>query len=148
MIKLTLKELNDSFASLKSAADSLTAGKMKYRFARVLKSATDEIEFLGKSLAEIAEKHGAELVGGNRFQFDPDKQRDELKAFNKEADAFMKSEVVELWGDPEFFAFDELEKATDPKKPISAAVLADLLWLISDSETAEPEPAKAHAAAA
>lgn len=148
MIKLTLKELNDSFPSLKSAADSLTAGKMKYRFARVLKSATDEVEFLGKSLAEIAEKHGAELIGGNRFQFDTDKQRDELKAFNREADLFMKSETVELWGDPEFFSFDELEKAADPNKPISAAVLADLLWLISDSETAEPEPPKAHAAAA
>ncbi|MFN0108515.1 MAG: hypothetical protein ACKVZH_06640 [Blastocatellia bacterium] len=134
MISLTLKQLNDSYQSLNTAADSLTAGKMKYRFARVLKSAKDEVELLGKTLAELAEKHGAEILGGNRFQFDSEKQREELKAFNKEADDMMRTESVELWGDPEFFTFDELEKASDPKKPISAATLADLLFLISDKE--------------
>lgn len=147
MILITLKELNDSFASLKAAAESLTAGKMKYRFARVLKSATDEVELLGKALADLAQKHGAEMLGGNRFQFG-DKQREELKAFNFEADAMMRSEMAELWGDPEFFKFDELEKAADPKNPINAADLANLLWLISDGESAEPEPPKAASAAA
>lgn len=147
MIKITLKQLNDSFPSLKAAAESLTAGKMKYRFARVLKSATDEVELLGQTLADLAQKHGAEMLGGNRFQFG-DKQREELKAFNIEADAMMRSEIVELWGDPEFFKFDELEKAADLKNPINAADLANLLWLISDGESAEPEPPKAASAAA
>ena len=159
MILITLKELNDSFHSLKTAAESLTAGKMKYRFARVLKSATDEVELLGKALAELAQKHGAEMLGGNRFQFG-NKPREEmsaqekaavdekLKAFNIEADAMMRSEMVELWGDPEFFKFDDLEKAADPKNPINAADLANLLWLISDGESADPEPPKAASAAA
>jgi hypothetical protein len=137
MIKLTLKELNDAYQALNTAAESITAGKMKYRFARLLKSAKDEIELLGKSLAELAERHGAEMIGGNGFKFDPVKQSEQLKAFNHEADAMMKSETVEIWGAPEFFSFDELEKAADPKKPISAATLAELLFLISDKEPAE-----------
>ena len=60
----------------------------------------------------------------------------------------MRSEMVELWGDPEFFKFDDLEKAADPKNPINAADLANLLWLISDGESADPEPPKAASAAA
>lgn len=147
MIQITLKELNDSFPSLKAAAESLTAGKMKYRFARVLKSATDEVELLGNALADLAKKNGAEMLGGNRFQFD-DKQRDELKAFNIEADAMLRSELVQLWGDPEFFKFDEVEKAANPKNPINAADLSNLLWLISDGEAVEPEAPKAMAVGA
>lgn len=147
MILISLKKLNDSFASLKAVAERLTAGKMKYRFARVLKSATDEMEMLGNALADLAKKHGAEMLGGNRFQFD-DKQRDDLKAFNIEADAMLRSELVQLWGDLEFFKFDEVEKAADPKNPITAADLSNLLWLISDGEAVEPEAPKAMAAGA
>ncbi len=148
MIQITLKELNDSFQSLNSVGESLTAGKMKYRFARTLKSAKDHVELLGKSLAQIAEKHGAELNGGERFSFDSEKQKEELKAFNREASDFLKTEKVEVWGDPQFFTIDEIEKAVDSKKPISASDISNLLWLISLDEGTEPEPEKARAATA
>lgn len=145
MIKLTLKQLNDSYPALKLAAESITAGKMKYRFARVLNSADAEIELLGKHLAELAVRHGAELVGGNRFDFEG-KPVEAMKAFNREADEWLRSEVVELWGDPQFFTFDEIEQATSKEKPISAATLANLLFLISDTEP-EDKPKAASASA-
>lgn len=136
MIKLTLSQLNKSYPALKKAAECLTAGKMKYRFARVVSSADSEIEILGKHLADLAKKHDAEMLGGNRFNFS-EKQNAEAIAFNKEADEWLRTQTVELWGNLEFFYFDEVEKACDPKTPLSAATLADLLWLITDNETAE-----------
>lgn len=139
MIEISLKELNESFPALNAVAESLTAGKMKYRFAKVLKAARAEVDQLGKSLAEIAQKHHAEMLGDNRFRFDDKKQQTELAAFNKEASAFMRSERIKFDFDPNYFSFDELTKAEDSKKPINAADLSQLLWLISDSETAEPE---------
>lgn len=147
MIKLTLKQLNDSYKSLTEAADCLTAGKMKYRFARVLNSAKGEVELMASQLAQVAQKHGATLIGGDRFEFDSDKQRDDMIAFNKEADSLLKSETVELWGDRQYFKFDEVEKACDPKKPFSAAILADLFWLISDEEIEAEQPKAATATA-
>jgi len=147
MIELTLKELNDSHQALNQVAECLTAGKMKYRFAKVLKFAKSEIETLGEQLAALAQKHGAQLTGGNRFHFDEAKQKDEAIKFNLEASSFMKSEKIKLDFDPKYFTFDELTKAEDPKKPISAAMLADLLWLVSDSESTD-EPPKAQTAAA
>jgi len=147
MIELTLKELNDSHQALNQVAECLTAGKMKYRFAKVLKFAKSEIETLGEQLAALAQKHGAQLMGGNRFHFDEAKQKDEAIKFNLEASSFMKSEKIKLDFDPKYFTFDELTKAEDPKKPISAAMLADLLWLVSDSESTD-EPPKAQTAAA
>lgn len=148
MITITLKELNGCFPALTAVAESLTAGKMKYRFAKVLKAAKGEIETVGEHLAELAKKHGAEMLGGNRFSFDDKKQKAEAIAFNFEADAWMKSEKVKFDFDPKYFTFDELTKAEDPKKPISAAALADLLWLVSDSETEASEPPKTAAATA
>lgn len=145
MIKLTLHQLNKAYPSLKKAAESLTAGKMKYRFARVVSSADTEIEILGKHLAELAQKHGAEMLGGNRFNFS-EKQNTEAIAFNKEADEWLRTQTTELWGDLEFFYFDDVDKAADPKTPLSAATLSDLLWLITDNEKAE-EPPKTAAAA-
>lgn len=146
-MKITLKELNDSYQSLIAVGECVTSGKMKYRLGRVIKSAKDEIEILSKALAEIAEKHGAEMLGGNRFEFDPEAPdyKDKLKAFNKEADEFLRTEVVELWGDSKFFQFSDLEKAEDPKSPVKASHLADLMWLFSDDESQDN---KASAAAA
>lgn len=146
-MELTLKELNDSFQSLNVVAESLTAGKMKYRFAKVLKAAKGEVETLGESLAAMAKKHGAQMTGGDRFRFDDQKQKDELIQFNTEASEMMKSEKIKLDFDPKYFTFDEITKAEDPKKPINAAVLADLLWLVSDSEITN-EPPKAQTATA
>lgn len=138
MIEISLKELNDSWQALNSVAESLTAGKMKYRFAKVVKAARSEIDQLGESLAAIAQKHGAKMIGDNRFEFEPKKQEAELIAFNKEASTFMRSEKICLPFDAEFFSFDELTKAEDSKKPINAADLSNLLWLISDSEVPVP----------
>lgn len=148
MIKLTLKELNDSWPALNAVAESLTAGKMKYRFAKVVNAARHEVDHLGKSLAQIADKHGAKMIGDTRFEFDPKKQEAGLIAFNNEAAALMRGETVQLDFDPKFFTFDELTKAENSEKPISAALLSQLLWLISDPEASEIEPPKAMAAAA
>jgi len=130
-MKISLKRLNQSMPSLKKAAESIVAGKLKYRFSRLLESATKEMELFGKSLADLAAKHGAEVSAGGAFSFDED-NLDGLKAFNKEAEEMMTSEEVEIWGDPEFFPFDELEKACAKDKPISADVLANILFLISE----------------
>lgn len=146
-MELTLKELNASFPALKKVAESLTAGKMKYRFAKVLKAAKREIDDLGDHLAELAKKHHAQQIGTGRFKFDEEKQKDDALKFDLEADAFMKSEMVKLDFDTKYFTFDELTKAEDPKNPISAAVLSDLLWLVSDDETNAETPKAATATA-
>jgi hypothetical protein len=146
MITINLKELNNAVASLAKVGESLTAGKMKYRFAKVLKASRLEVEMLAEQLAKMAEEHGAKMLGGNGFEFDTTKQKDQAIKFNFAADKFMAQETVELNFDSKFFTFDELSKAEDPKNPISATLLADLLWLISDSETEAEEKPKAQSA--
>ena len=143
-MKITLKQLNDSYQSLLTVGESVTGGKMKYRLSRLIKSAKEAVEAMGEALAGIAEKHGAEMLGGNRFKF-AEGDQDKIKAFNKEADDFLKTETVDLWGDTQYFPFSELEKAEDEKKKVSAAVLADLLWLFSD-DTENQKEEKAAAA--
>lgn len=137
-MKVSLKELNDSYKSLLTVGESVTGGKMKYRLSRLIKSAKEAVEAMGEALAGLAEKHGAEMLGGNHFKF-ADGDQDRIKAFNKEADEFLKTEIVELWGDTQYFPFSELEKAEDEKKKVSAAVLADLLWLFSDDTENQKE---------
>lgn len=142
-MKITLKQLNDSYQSLLTVGESVTGGKMKYRLSRLIKSAKEAVEAMGEALAGIAEKHGAEMLGGSRFKF-AEGDEDKIKAFNKEADDFLKTETVDLWGDTQYFPFSELEKAEDEKKRVSAIVLADLLWLFSDdTETQKEEKAAA-----
>jgi len=146
-MELTLKELNNSFPALKKVAESLTTGKMKYRFAKVLKAAQNELDLLGEHLTELAKKHNAQPQGAGRFKFDEETQKDDAIRFDIEADDFMKKERIKLDFDPKYFTFDELTKAEDPKNPISAALLSNLLWLVSDSETTD-EPPKAATASA
>lgn len=142
-MKITLKQLNDSYQSLLTVGESVTGGKMKYRLSRLIKSAKEAVEAMGEALAGIAEKHGAEMLGGNRFKF-AEGDENNIKAFNKEADEFLKTEIVELWGDTQYFPFSELEKAEDSDKKVNAVVLADLLWLFSDdTETQKEEKAAA-----
>lgn len=148
MIEITLKELNDSYESLCSVADSLTAGKMKYRFAKVLNAAKREMEGLQESMLAIAKKHGAEVLGGTRFTFDPNKQKEQAIAYNIETDELIRTEIVKFDFDTKYFSFDEITKAEDAKKPITAASLSNLLWLISDAETQSEETPKVMAATA
>lgn len=141
MFSISLKQLNDSYQSLLAIGQTVNKGKIKYRLGRTLASAKAEVELMQKHLADVAERNGAELTGGGGFNFKPE-QTNEIKAFNKEADDFMRSQKVELWGDAEYFRFAEFE-AYD----IAANDIANLLWLIGDDEPAEEKP-KAQAAAA
>jgi len=144
-MKISLKELNESYQSLLKVGESVTGGNLKYRLSRLIKSAKDAVESMGEALAGIAEKHGAEMLGNNRFKFD-ENDSDAIKAFNKEADDFLKSEIVDLWGDQKYFLFSDLEKTEDTKKRTSATDLSNLLWLFTDDADQIEEKAKAAAA--
>lgn len=140
MFSISLKTLNDSYQSLLAVGQIVNKGKIKYRLGRTLASAKTEVELMQKHLADVAERHGAELTGGGGFNFRPE-QAEQIKAFNKEADDFMRSQKVELWGDADYFKFSEFEQFD-----IAASDIANLLWLIGDD--GEEEKPKAQAAAA
>ena len=144
-IEITLKELSESLGSLQNIGASLKAGKMKYRFAKVIKAVKAENELIVKSLGEMAQKHGAKVPNEGQFSFALDPRDEESPAivqdrdkriadFNREVNLFMRSETVELPFDRKFFTWEEFEKAepSDAKEKSNASDLANILWLVSD----------------
>jgi len=162
MITVTLKELSESLGSLQSIGASLRAGKMKYRFAKVIRWAKSENETIVQQLGEFAVEFGAKVPNEGQFSFalDPEDEKNPAKVkdqaerierFNKRVNTFMKTETVQLPFDRQFFTWEEFEKAepSDAKEKSNAADLANILWLVSDegmdAENA-PEAAKTQAA--
>lgn len=135
MIEITLKELNQSYQSLLAVSRSMTGAPLKFRLLPVVRNAKQAIEDLNASLAEIAGRHGAEVLGEGQFSFAvvPDGKERELaaKGFNKEASLFMKSEVLVFRTDKAKFLLSEVTKCEDPKNPTNAEDLAALDWLFT-----------------
>lgn len=135
MIEITLKELNQSYQSLLAVSRSMTGAPLKFRLLPVVRNAKQAIEDLNASLAEIAGRHGAEVLGEGQFSFAvvPDGKERELaaKGFNKEASLFMKSEVLVFRTDKAKFLLSEVTKCEDPKNPTNAEDLAALEWLFT-----------------
>jgi len=110
------------------------------------------VEDLNASLAEIAGRHGAEVLGEDQFSFAvvPDGKERELavKGFNKEASLFMKSETVQFRTDKAKFLLSEVTKCEDAKNPTNAEDLAALEWLFTfDVPEAQQEEKSAAAGA-
>lgn len=135
MIEITLKELNQSYQSLLAVSRSMTGAPLKFRLLPVVRNAKQAIEDLNASLAEIAGRHGAEVLGEGQFSFAvvPDGKERELaaKGFNKEASLFMKSEMLVFRTDKAKFLLSEVTKCEDPKNPTNAEDLAALDWLFT-----------------
>lgn len=135
MIEITLKELNQSYQSLLAVSRSMTGAPLKFRLLPVVRNAKQAIEDLNASLAEIAGRHGAEVLGEGQFSFAvvPDGKERELaaKGFNKEASLFMKSEMLVFRTDKAKFLLSEVTKCEDPKNPTNAEDLAALEWLFT-----------------
>lgn len=126
-MKITLKQLSQSFGALQELARVQFPAKVAYRLSRVVTSAQAELETLQKAHLELIKKHGAVEVDG-KFEV----PKDSLAAFIPEYEELLTEEVT-IWGDA--ISIDLLGDA-----PIAPAVLAPLGWLIVDS--AEPEKAK------
>ena len=152
MIEITLKELNQSYQSLLAVSRSMTGAPLKFRLLPVVRNAKQAIEDLNASLAEIAGRHGAEVLGEGQFSFAvvPDGKERELaaKGFNKEASLFMKSEMLVFRTDKAKFLLSEVTKCEDPKNPTNAEDLAALEWLFTfDMAEARQEEKAAGASA-
>jgi len=152
MIEITLKELNQSYQSLLAVSRSMTGAPLKFRLLPVVRNAKQAVEDLNASLAEIAGRHGAEVLGEGQFSFAvvPDGKERELavKSFNKEASLFMKSEVLAFRTDKAKFLLSEVTKCEDPKNPTNAEDLAALDWLFTfDVPEAKTEEKAANATA-
>lgn len=152
MIEITLKELNQSYQSLLAVSRSMTGAPLKFRLLPVVRNAKQAVEDLNASLAEIAGRHGAEVLGEGQFSFAvvPDGKERELavKGFNKEASLFMKSEVLAFRTDKAKFLLSEVTKCEDPKNPTNAEDLAALEWLFTfDVPEAKQEEKSAAAGA-
>lgn len=122
-MRLTLWQLNESYQALvKFAQTELPKDKHKlaYKLSRVMKSAKIEIDALGESLQELAQKCGVKLGA-------PDNDPEKLGDYNDRAKAFMKDTYCDLWGEP--IKFDDLTDIS-----ITAFDLALLDWLIVEEE--------------
>jgi len=127
-LKITLKQLSQSFGALQELAQVQFPAKVSYRLSRVVTSAQAELETLQKAHLELIKKHGAVETDG-KFEV----PKDRLEAFIPEYDGLLSEEVT-IWGDA--IGIDLLGDAE-----IAPVVLAPLSWLIVD--TAEPEKVRA-----
>jgi len=126
-MKITLHRLNLSYNALTRLAACefpKEHHKLAYTIARVVRSATPEIEALAESLEDLARKCG---VGPGQEQQPPNFEG--AKEYNERALALMKETECELWGDP--IPFDMIAGVVS----IIPMELVLLDWLI----TTEPE---------
>ena len=99
--------------------------KLTYKLSRIVKAAKAEIEDLADSQIDLMAKCGFR-------QGEQNVDIEKIDDFNRQSKKFMKATTCEIWGDP--FTYDELHELVS----ISALDLADLHWLIIESEeTAE-----------
>jgi hypothetical protein len=158
---ITLKELSESMGSLERIGTSLKAGKMKYRFAKVIKWAKAENELVINQLGEHAKDFGAKVPTEGQFSFaldesekdDPVKIKDQaerIENFNRRANTFLKTEKVQPPFDAQYFTWEEFEKAepSDTKEKSNASDLANLLWLVSDEGMDKESPSEGRKMAA
>lgn len=133
-MKITLKQLDASWASLQHVAQLSLSAKVSYRLSRILASAESEYKVMRKAVDDLFRKYDAEEKDGRLIITDAEK----VAAFQPELDGLM-AETVNLWGEP-----IKIEMLGDAE--VSPAVLMPLLdWLIED-EQPEPERESARAA--
>lgn len=133
-MKVSLKTLNRSYAQfqyLSSQPFPKGQGKLAYKIGRIKEQVDAEIERLNRHLKIMGDTYGMSLGSAQRAprMMDGGEVSDEIvDAFNFDADEFMQSTIVEIWGDP--FSLDDLT----PYLEISAETCARLSWLIFDPE--------------
>ena len=151
MIEITLKELNDSYQSLLSVSRSITGAPLKFRLIPVVRNAKQGIEDLKESIAEIAGRHGAEVLGEGNFNFQnlPEDEREKAaRAFNKEASRFLRSETFIFRTDKTKYLLSDVTKCESSSNPTNAEELANLDWLFTFDVPEAKEEEKSAAAGA
>ena len=119
-MKITLKQLTESFASLgKFANDEALSIKQKYWLSRIAGAAEKEMQAFEKHRLELVKKHGDERDG--QWTVPPAK----MTAFQAEFDDLLTAEV-DLPGDP--IKLDTLPEAIK----LTALDLTRLEWLICE----------------
>lgn len=101
--------------------------RLAYRLSRVMKSAKTEIDALGESLHDLAQKCGVKLGA-------PDNDPEKLGDYNNQAKTFMRESWCDLWGEP--IKLDDLADVS-----ITAFDLALLDWLIVEEEKQQAQSA-------
>lgn len=119
-MKITLKQLTESFASLgKFANDEALSIKQKYWLSRIAGAAEKEMQSFEKVRLELVKKHGDEK--GDMWTVPPAN----LESFQAEFDDLLTAEI-ELPGDP--IKLDTLPEAIK----LTALDLVRLEWLICE----------------
>lgn len=132
-MKLTLKQLRESYAVLENVATQKPkSAKLGYRLGRILRSAQSEMEGLHKAHIELLEAYGAEKNGEGVLQC----PKASLVDFNPAFDELLTTEI-ELWGEP--LTVDEI----DGQLELSGIEYAILDWLVVESAPAVVPKAKA-----
>ena len=126
-MKLSFKQLNQAYASLGKIAQadfSKEHHKIKYKFSRIWKSATTEIEELQESLRDLMRK--CEITPGQQIsEIDP-----KLWAEYQDRERnFLKTTWVDLWGDPFDMASWQIIEEIAKLTPMD---LANLDWLCAE----------------
>jgi len=119
-MKITLKQLNESFAPLgKFANDEALTVKQKYWLSRIAGAAEKEMQTLEKHRTDLVKKHGDEKDGNWTVP------AAKMAAFQAEFDDLLTAEV-DLPGDP--IKLDTLPEAIK----LTALDLTRLEWLICE----------------
>jgi hypothetical protein len=135
-LKITLKELNDSYQALLRLAQKelpKEQHKLAYKLSRIVKGAKGEIEALNESQIDLMRKCG--FVQGEQ-----DVEPRLIDDFNRQSLKFMRETMTgEIWGDP--IRLSELVEHVS----ISPLDLALLDWLIVEEEAqaAKASPGRA-----
>lgn len=153
MIEITLKELNESYASLLAVSRCITGAPLKFRLLPVVRYAKQAVEDLNTSVSELAGEHGAQVLGEGRFNFEniaDEKERSKaIVAFERKWAQFMKSETATFRTDKSKYLLSEVTKCESKDNPTNAADLGVLDWLFTwDMDEAKEEPEKAASATA
>lgn len=150
MIKITLKELNESYASLLAVSRCITGAPLKFRLLPVVRYAKQAVEDLNVAVSEMAGRHGAQVLGEGRFNFEniaDEKERGKaIVTFEREWARFMKDETAIFRTDKTKYLLSDVTKCESKDSPTNAADLAVLDWLFTfDMDEAKPEEKAASA---
>ena len=129
MLKLTLKQLSNSYAAFSElAAQKISNQKLAYNLAKTFKKMSAELELAQERQVDIIKKFGGTQKGGRwQIEFAEDTDPATREAFDAQFKDLSDIEI-ELWGNK--LKFSELVAAKLELSPASLAALDE--WFIED----------------
>lgn len=122
-MKISLKDLQNSQASLIAIGSVPINSAMKFRLARVIKQVESALQEVNEAQIELFKREGGVTADGRRYQFP-----------TPETGKKVADEYAELVKEEVEIKFDRFSEDTFEKLNLSSVDIANTLWLFGDEE--------------